>query len=149
PRRLPGCAWSAHGEIRLSDATAFDLELLPAADWTGLFSRYKPELYEEIWVEASRGCPHKKGGVGCTYCAIMPDAGSRDWRPRSEDIVLREISVLAQHGVSHIRFADEEWMADQPDRALAFSEAMYDLRQKLLLEQIDLPTFDLAMRVDD
>jgi radical SAM superfamily enzyme YgiQ (UPF0313 family) len=149
PGRLPGCAWSAAGEVRLSDASRFELDLLPPADWDGLFARYTPELYEEVWVEASRGCPHKKGGWGCTYCAIMPDAGSRDWRPRSEGSVLTELSVLARYGISHVRFADEEWMADQPERALTFSNALYDLRRELLDDGIPMPTFDLAMRVDD
>lgn len=149
PSRLPGCTWSADGEIMLSDAARFELELLPPADWEGLFARYAPGLYEEIWVEASRGCPHKRGGVGCTYCAIMPDAGSRDWRPRSDAAIMAELRFLARNGISHIRFADEEWMADQPDRALAFARGLHDLKRDMAGEGVPIPTFDMAMRVDD
>jgi radical SAM superfamily enzyme YgiQ (UPF0313 family) len=149
PGRLPGCAWCSDGTISVSDASRFELELLPPADWAGLFARYAPDRYDEIWVEASRGCPHKRGGVGCTYCAIMPDAGARDWRPRDHAAILTELSVLARSGISHIRFADEEWMADQPDRALAFSKDLRDLERDLASDGVPMPTFDLAMRVDD
>jgi radical SAM superfamily enzyme YgiQ (UPF0313 family) len=135
--------------VEVTPASSFELRFLPPADWRGLFEYYAVDRYDEIWVEASRGCPHKRGGVGCTYCAIMPDAGSRDWRSRSEDAVLREVEELASRGVSHIRFADEEWMADQPDRALAFSESLGAVRRRLAFEGIQPPTFDLAMRVDD
>lgn len=149
PGRLPGCAWSSAGEVLKSDAAKFELTLLPPADWNGLFRRYEPDMYDEIWVEASRGCPHKRGGVGCTYCAIMPDAGSRDWQPRSDSTVMSEIALLAEYRVPHIRFADEEWMADQPDRALSFAYELQQLRKSLASRGIQMPTFDLAMRVDD
>src|SRR5205807_124856 len=89
------------------------------------------------------GCPHKRGGVGCTYCAITPELGSRDWRCRPDQPVLEEIAYLAELGMTHIRFADEEFLAGDSDVALPFLLQLQHLVH-------DLPvTFDAAMRVDN
>jgi radical SAM superfamily enzyme YgiQ (UPF0313 family) len=114
-------------------------------DWIGLFKQYKPHDYDEVWMEASRGCPWKR----CSFCAIRPNDGSRAWIPLPTHRVLSELELLAESGVRHVRFADEEFMAGQTMHALELAEAMRDLAAALACRGRRMPTFDFAMRVDD
>lgn len=78
-RHIPNSASVAGSTIQEVGGASLDLAEIGVADWRGLFRRYPPERYQEIWMEASRGCPQKRGGVGCSFCAIMPNNGSRAW----------------------------------------------------------------------
>jgi radical SAM superfamily enzyme YgiQ (UPF0313 family) len=136
------------GRVRHSPTRSVPDSCVAPVDWDGYAADYNFGRYDEVWVEGSRGCPQKRNNVGCTYCAILPEAGSRDWRPRSVDLVMADLAALARHGVPHVRFADEEFMANQPARAVEFAHAVRALREDLE-PAIGLPTFDVAMRVDD
>lgn len=121
-----------------------------SVDWAGLFNKYPASNYEEFWVEASRGCPQKRNSAGCTYCAILPDGGSRDWKPRSLATVVADIVALSDARVRHVRFADEEFMANQPHRSLEFAQLVGAKLAVLSSAGADWSmTFDVAMRVDD
>lgn len=150
PNIVPNVAFVDRiGRTMQSEARAVPSELVCGGDWSGYFAAYPHELYEEVWVEASRGCPQKRGGIGCTYCAILPDAGSRDWAPRPLDVVVEDLRQLVGVGVRHLRFADEEFMAHRPAHALEFADAVAGLWRELDAASQPLPTFDVAMRVDD
>lgn len=127
----------------------FPLSELGMPHWESLFSKYGWKNYQEIWIEASRGCPQKKSGVGCSFCAIMPNNDSRDWVSRPTQAVLDEVKLLSHIGVPHIRFADEEFMAGQTIQALELAKALKQLREELHGQGVHMPTFDLAVRVDD
>lgn len=146
---VPSCSFVVGNVIYEIEGIPFDLQYLGVPDWETLFQRYRPNQYQEIWIEASRGCPQKRGGVGCSFCAIMPSAGMRDWRARVPDNVLTEIKLLANLGVKHVRFADEEFMAGQTISALHFAQQLRSLRKELHINGITMPTFDFAVRVDD
>ena len=118
-------------------------------DWEALCKKYPLRSYQEIWMEASRGCPRKRNGVGCSFCAIVPDINERDWKCRPLERISAELNLLARLGAKHIRFADDEFMAGQTIRALEFAATLKQLRKSLRAGGMDLPTFDLAMRVDD
>ncbi|HJP90902.1 MAG TPA: radical SAM protein [Pyrinomonadaceae bacterium] len=147
--KVPSCSHVIGNQIYEVEGLAFDLKDLGIPDWLTLFDRYSPNSYQEIWIEASRGCPQKRGGVGCSFCAIMPTAGSRDWRSRTETDVLAEIRILARCGVKHLRFADEEFMAGQTTSSLELAQQLLGFNQLLKTEEIRPPTFDFAIRVDD
>lgn len=145
----PGCASKLSGSLVQTRAVASVPAHLARVDWATLAKSYDLGSYDEVWVEASRGCPHKRNNIGCTYCAILPDAGSQDWYRLPTSPVLEQITWLAQSGVRHIRFADEEFMADRPDEAIAFAEELEQTVGNLAASGIAAPSFDLAMRVDD
>jgi radical SAM superfamily enzyme YgiQ (UPF0313 family) len=136
------------GRVRHTPSRSVPDSCVAPVDWDGYAADYNFRRYDEVWVEGSRGCPQKRNNVGCTYCAILPEAGSRDWRPRPGDLVMTDLAALARHGVPHVRFADEEFMANQPARAVEFAHTFRALR-KDLEPSFALPTFDVAMRVDD
>src|SRR5581483_4500293 len=73
--RVPGVSFLNGSVLYETGGEAVDLAELGEADWQCLFRRYPPHTYQEIWLEASRGCPQKRGGVGCSFCAILPSAG--------------------------------------------------------------------------
>lgn len=149
PRSVPNVAyWDAERGAVTSPLQPVPDELVVSADWSGYFRHHRADAYEEIWVESSRGCPQKKGSAGCVYCAILPEAGIRDWRARPLQYVLDEFEVLARHGVKHVRLADEEFMANEPHRAVQFALGLEELRYRLGPDAA-LPSFDVAMRVDD
>jgi radical SAM superfamily enzyme YgiQ (UPF0313 family) len=127
----------------------FSLSDLGIPDWEALFERYPPTSYQEVWLEASRGCPQKKNGVGCSFCAIMPNNTSRDWISRPMDVVADEIRLLSRLGVEHLRFADEEFMAGKTIWALEMAEMMANLNTEIEQQGLQMPTFDFAARVDD
>lgn len=135
-------------QVRHTESRSVPDSCVAPVDWDGYATEYDFRHYDEVWVEGSRGCPQKRNNVGCTYCAILPEAGVRDWRPRRVDLVMTDLAALARHGVPHVRFADEEFMANQPARAVEFAHALHGLR-KDLEPAFELPTFDVAMRVDD
>lgn len=144
---IPNIEWRDEiGETQRSAQRSLPDLFEAAADWEGLLSTYDTERYDEFWIEASRGCPQKRNNVGCTYCAILPDAGSRDWAPRSIETVQADARSLVDHGVRHLRFADEEFMANQPVRAEEFANAIAPVLRRADGWQC---TFDVAMRVDD
>jgi radical SAM superfamily enzyme YgiQ (UPF0313 family) len=149
PRTVPNAMFMCGQEIVRTSSHAVPQELVCSGDWSGYFAAYAPCLYDEVWVEASRGCPQKRGGVGCMYCAILPDAGSRDWSPRPMDIVARDLREVAEWGVRHLRFADEEFMAHRPAHAIEFCSVVGDVWRELRDAGTPPPTFDVAMRVDD
>jgi radical SAM superfamily enzyme YgiQ (UPF0313 family) len=149
PTALSNCAITTDEGVRVMPEQAVSFAGSGSGDWAGLFRRYPPAVYEEVWIEASRGCPQKKGGVGCRYCAILPNAGSQDWQERPRGLVLDELATLAAAGVRHVRFADEEFAADQPVRAHDFATELQRLRAEIEREGIRWPTFDVAIRVDD
>ncbi len=136
------------GRVRQTPSRSVPDSCVAPVDWDGYAADYDFRRYDEVWVEGSHGCPQKRNNVGCTYCAILPEAGSRDWTPRSIDLVMTDLGALARHGVAHVRFADEEFMANQPARAVEFANALCLLRASLE-PAFELPTFDVAMRVDD
>lgn len=136
------------GGVQHTPSTSVPDSCVAPVDWDGYAAAYDFRRYDEVWVEGSRGCPQKRNNVGCIYCAILPEAGSRDWRPRPGDLVMTDLAALARHGVQHVRFADEEFMANQPARAMEFAHAFRALRNDLE-PSFALPTFDVAMRVDD
>jgi radical SAM superfamily enzyme YgiQ (UPF0313 family) len=150
PIEVPNLAFTTPGgELVRTSAQSVPAELIGPADWDGFFSTYSHKRYSEVWVEASRGCPQKRGGVGCVYCAILPEAGSRDWSPRPLSVVSEDLSRLASHGIEHVRFADEEFMAHRPAHAVEFSAAVEELAGHLAAVGLSVPSFDVAMRVDD
>jgi hypothetical protein len=148
PATVPNVVYlDGAGLVRCTPSTSVPDSYVAPADWNGFAACYEPHRYAEIWIEGSRGCPQKRNNVGCTYCAILPEAGSRDWKPRELELVMTDLSALARLGVSHVRFADEEFMANQATRAIEFARALRALRE--CLAPVELPTFDVAMRVDD
>lgn len=149
PATVPNLVYvDGAGRVRHTPSRSVPDSCIAPVDWDGYAADYDLRRYDEVWVEGSRGCPQKRNNVGCTYCAILPEAGSRDWRPRLVDLVMTDLAALARHGVPHVRFADEEFMANQPARAVEFVHALRALR-KDLEPAFELPTFDVAMRVDD
>ncbi len=147
--RVPNIAFLAGTTILQTGGVHFDLEDLGLPDWDVLFERYGLHRYQEIWMEASRGCPQKRNNLGCSFCAILPNNESRDWIPRSVEAVLQEIRVLSRLGVKHIRFADEEFMASRPLWALDLARRFVALRHEIAFAGLEMPTFDFATRVDD
>lgn len=148
-RLVPNSASVAGSTIQEVGGAPLDLAEIGVADWRALFHRYPPERYQEIWMEASRGCPQKRGGVGCSFCAIMPNNGSRAWVARPTEAVLEELTVLGELGVPHVRFADEEFMAGHTTDAVVLARALLDLKRRLTARGIAMPSFDFAIRVDD
>ena len=147
--QIPNSSFVLGSTIYQVDGIPFHLAELGAPDWNTLFQRYHPSRYQEVWLESSRGCPQKKSGVGCSFCAIMPNNDSRDWVSRPTEAVLEEIRSLSYYGIKHIRFADEEFMAGQTTQALELSHAFKRLREDLQCAGLTMPTFDFAIRVDD
>lgn len=119
------------------------------SDWNGLFGDNPVENYEEFWIEFSHGCPRKANRVGCVYCAIMPDGGIRQWHPRDIKYVIKDYFALASKGIKHIKFSDEEFLANSPQRIIEFAKAIQDINDRMLLEKGLHPTFDFSARVDD
>lgn len=147
--QIPNSAFVSENTIHQIDGVSFNLADLGLPDWRTLFDSYPVSSYQEIWVEASRGCPQKKGGVGCSFCAIMPNNDSQDWWARPSSRVCEEIALMAQLGATHIRFADEEFMAGQTINALKLATEMARLKEALSARGLCMPTFDFAIRVDD
>ena len=83
-------------------------------------------------VEASRGCK-----VLCTHCPIPPVYGGR-FLAVPGDVVLRDITNLAEAGVGHITFADPDFL-NGPTHAARLVEAMHHRFPDL--------TFDFTARV--
>ncbi len=146
---IPNCSFVEGSIIYQIGGQHFDLGELGVPEWAELFERYPPDSYQEVWLEASRGCPQKKNGVGCSFCAIMPNNLSRDWISRPLEIVVDEIRVLADLGVRHLRFADEEFMAGQTRWSLDIAERFAALKKEMDAGGRVMPTFDFAARVDD
>src|SRR5581483_6083821 len=146
---IPNSSFILNSTIYHVDGIPFHLAELGTPDWSTLFQQYDPSLYQEVWLESSRGCPQKRSGVGCSFCAIMPNNDSRDWVSRPTEAVLEEIKFLSHYGVKHIRFADEEFMAGQTIQAMGVSQAFKQLHEDLQSAGLSMPTFDFAIRVDD
>ncbi len=117
------------------DDTVFE----SASDYNGFFRDLPIEKYEEFWVECSHGCIWKADGVGCTFCAIMPNGGSRDIVTRPMEFVYEDITTLTDKGVKHIKFSDEEFLCMPVKRVV---EVIKFLTGKGI-------TFDFATRVND
>ena len=146
---LPNACFLSGSTIYEIGAATFDLAALGLADWRLFSEQYPLDRYQELWMEASRGCPQKKNGIGCSFCAIMPSGDSRDWIARPPEALVQELEVLAELGVRHVRFADEEFMAGQTQAALDLALVLVETRRALLDRGVRLPTFDFAIRVDD
>jgi len=146
---LPNSSFVLGPSIYQIGGTSFNLSDLGTPDWKYLFSKYPLQNYQEIWIEASRGCPQKKNGLGCSFCAIMPNNDSRDWISRPTTSVCDEIGLLAQLGVKHLRFADEEFLAGNTAQALKLARHLKNLKEDLRSAGLKIPTFDFATRVDD
>lgn len=147
--RTPNSSFRIGCTIYETGGVNFDLNELGLPDWERLFKKYPPQVYQEVWIEGSRGCPQKKGGIGCSFCAIMPNNSSRDWVARPLEAVEDEIKLLSKHNVPHIRFADEEFMAGQTVNALDLAKRLLRLKESLFNLNLKMPTFDFAIRVDD
>lgn len=109
------------------------------ADSDGFFRDLPIEHYEEFWIECSHGCPWKADGVGCRYCAILPNGASRDIVTRPMEYILADIQALLDRGVKHIKFSDEEFLATPIKQV---NEVIQFLSGKGV-------TFDFAARVND
>lgn len=119
------------------------------SDWAGLFYDNPVENYEEFWIEFSHGCPRKADQIGCIYCAIMPNDGIRKWYPRNTKYVIRDYFELVSRGIKHIKFSDEEFLANSPQRIIEFAKSIRDINDRMLLERGLHITFDFSARVDD
>ena len=108
-------------------------------DYEGLFRDIPVERYEEFWVECSHGCIWKADGIGCTYCAIVPNGTSRSVVTRPAEDVFADITVLAERGVKHIKFSDEEFLS-------APVKCVIEVVKFLTGKGV---TFDFAARVTD
>ena len=146
---IPNSSFVLGSTIYQVGGEPFNLADLGMPDWSCLFNKYPLRNYQEIWIEASRGCPQKKNGLGCSFCAIMPNNDSRDWISRPTEAVGDEIGVLAQLGVTHLRFADEEFMAGNTAQAFKLARHLKQLKADLRLAGLKMPTYDFATRVDD
>lgn len=146
---VPGAAFVVGDVLVETAGEPTQVKELGAPDWRGLFARYPAHLYNDIWIESSRGCQQKKNAIGCSFCAIMPNAGSRDWQSREPETVLNEIRELAGHQVRYVRFADEEFMAGQIEAAIRFGRRLNAFRLELEADGLQMPAFEFAIRVDD
>lgn len=119
------------------------------SDWEGVFRDSPVDNYEEFWLEFSHGCPRKANNIGCIYCAIMPDGESRKWHPRNINNVIQDYMALVSKGVKHIKFSDEEFLSNSPERIIELANAIHGINKKIYTEKGIHITFDFSARVDD
>lgn len=79
-----------------------------------------------VRVEASRGCSYGR----CTFCAIQHKyCDEAIWREVTIPRVIHELSELSNAGARHPYFTDEDFVGNNPYRALALADAIE--REKL------------------
>ncbi|TKA09714.1 radical SAM protein [Actinacidiphila oryziradicis] len=77
----------------------------------------------QIFVETSRGCSWSS----CTFCLRgLTDISGRstEYRRRSPDLVLQDISTLLDLGISEVTFADEDFLGTSLDEVEEFVRAL-------------------------
>lgn len=129
---VKGLALLREGEVKKTPPRPLirPLDLLgePARDLAG------PPPEGAYLIETSRGCPH-----GCIFCETTRFY-QKVWRPRSPEVVARDIQKLVENGATIIHVVDDNFTAD-PKRALQICE---------LLEGGPLPLFFFfSARSDD
>ncbi|MGD2247301.1 MAG: radical SAM protein [Candidatus Methanofastidiosia archaeon] len=92
------------------------------------------ESSDMVLLETSRGCPH-----ACTFCETSRFYHCV-WRPRSPEVVARDVQQITKEGATIIHLVDDNFTAS-PKRALRICE---------LLQKGDLPLFFFfSARTDD
>lgn len=101
--RVPNLAFKEDGNIILNPVTAnYPLEELPDPDFSDLDQKiYTFEKRPLSFVLTSRGCPHE-----CAFCSVHETFG-RDYRKRSGEDILEEISKRYDEGIRVFDFEDD------------------------------------------
>lgn len=105
------CIRTQRRNIRMEDALAPQRPFLTELVVRGGIAR----------AEASRGCSY---GL-CTFCAIQEKyCNEVRWRPIGIRRILDELTHLSHVGARHPYFTDEDFVGDDPERAVALAHAI-------------------------
>lgn len=139
---IKGLAYRVDGKVVFNPPQELleDLDVLPIPDRKYIdVEAYKYFNKETVWyvrkepvatIMTSRGCPYD-----CVFCSTKV-VWERNWRPRSLELVFREIEMLIeQYGIREIVINDDQFMT-QRKRVMAFCD--YFIAKK----------YDLAFTVD-
>lgn len=108
-----GIVYEKDGRVRETEDRAFiDLNAYPPPDWSLVdveeYIVADNQHQRRLDLYTSRGCP-----FNCGFC-YNPAFNRRQWRARSSDSVLEEISwLVSNHRVQHIWFADDNFMVSR------------------------------------
>lgn len=122
---VPNLVFCYGDEIRHTQRRLLPLNTAPAPDRT-----FVPELIDiggVIRAEASRGCAW---GL-CTFCAVQFKYTNRiSWRPIPDERIVQELEELSSLGVRSPFYTDEDFIGNDPSRAIKLAEAICEAREQ-------------------
>jgi len=132
-----GLAYRVDGKVVFNPPQELldDLDVLPIPDRKYIdVEAYKYFNKETVWyvrnepvatIMTSRGCPYD-----CVFCSTKV-VWERNWRPRSLELVFREIEILVErYGIREIVINDDQFMT-QKKRVMAFCDYFIEKRYDL------------------
>ena len=122
-RAVPNLVFMDRGLPRSTERRLVDLDAMPSPDRS--FVAEVAQSGGIIRAEASRGCAW---GL-CNFCAIQfKYCDSISWRAISTERIVAELAEMSELGVRSPFYTDEDFIGDDPIRAVAVARAIKEAR---------------------
>lgn len=122
-RQVPNVAFVHHGAVQTTPRKLVDLSTAPAPERR--FAARVAALGGIVRAEGSRGCAW---GL-CNFCAVQYKyCETIAWRPVPIRRIVDELTDLSDMGVRSPFYTDEDFIGDDPLRAVALAHAIQDAR---------------------
>lgn len=124
-REVPNLAYSYRGRLIFSNRELVDTADCPPPE--RIFAKEISRVGGIIRVESSRGCAWGK----CSFCAIQYKyCNDVKWRGLAIDRVVDELEELSSLGVGSPFFTDEDFVGDNPVRAIELAHAIINAKNQ-------------------